>query len=284
MFLFKKFEKLYNNYNNYILINHILKMTSTQITQMFTKLQSSLDGLREKVNSLTPKVDVVGGKRSYDEGYSEGYAKGYAEATRVKAATISPEVGSFGGFNAKAIGKNVATISPEVGAFGGFSAKKIKKEDTRDMDNYVEVIYGKQDIKAKIANCENQIDIYYEGGSSKGWRNGCFVGNLEGNIVKVSYYHPSGYKLVRTFNINKIKMIKNNENQALEAMKAYGDFHNMEEGTVKIGDVIGSSAGVSGWTKTWPPGVADDLVKKFENLEFNVGSPVSKSNDRKRRP
>ena len=226
-------------------------MDTTQITSMLQKIQGSLDGLKAKVESLSSN----GAKREYSEGYDEGYSEGYAEAKSEYEKAFVP------------------------------TSKKVKTGTS--LEEYVELICSKVEIKRKLVNCRNRIDIYYEGGSSKGWRNSCTVMDyFGGNIVKVYYYQNSGHKNVRSFNLNKIKMIKNNEMEAIEAIAHYEEFHKMPEGSAKLSDVVNSSAGISGWMNSYGCVVQDDLVEKFENLEFNLGtmSSASKTNGKKRRP
>jgi hypothetical protein len=230
------------------------------IMATISKIQSSLDELKEKVKGLN--LDKGNGKTSsdsYSEGYDEGYDEGYADA---KAE----------------LEKNESNLHQR-------NTKKFKTEAT--LGEYTKLICDKASIKDKLTNCRNRIDIYYEGGSSKGWRDSCTVMNLQGEgLVKVYYYRHTGHKFVRTFNLNKIKMIRNNEMEAIEALKSYEDFHNMAEGTATIQEVENSSAGVSGWMNSYGIVVQDDLVEKFQNLEFNLGkmSSASKTNGKKRRP
>ena len=120
--------------------------------------------------------DLIG-KREYSEGYDEGYTEGYAEAKSEFEKAFVP------------------------------TTKKVKIGPS--LEEYVDLICSKVEIKKKLINCRNRVDIYYEGGSSKGWRNSCTVMDyFGGNIVKVYYYQNSGHKNVRSFNLNKIKMIK----------------------------------------------------------------------------
>ena len=188
-----------------------------------------------------PSAYENGYNDGYTEGYSEGYSEGYAEAK--------------------------AEFNKE------HSPKKMKLEKNQTISEYVEPVYAKKEIKEILRTSlggRNYVDIYYEGGSSHGWRNGCrIITTIDGNVL-VSYYHHLGNNLQRTFKLNKIKAVRYNEDVIKSAILSYEDFHNMEHGTATIEEVQKSSAGIGGWFNS--VSVSDDLIQKLEKMKFNSGS------------
>lgn len=188
-----------------------------------------------------PSAYENGYNDGYTEGYSEGYSEGYAEAK--------------------------AEFNKE------HSPKKMKLEKNQTISEYLEPVYGKKEIKEILRSSlggKNIVDIYYEGGTTHGWRNGCrTITTIDGNVL-VYYYHHTGNKHQRTFKLNKIKAVRYNEDVIKSAILSYEDFHNMEHGTANIEEVKKSSAGIVGWFNS--VSVSDDLIEKLEKIQFNSGS------------
>ena len=183
----------------------------------------------------------------YHEGYTEGYAEGYDEAKEY-----------FSKMNKK---------HPLV----------VNKKPSITLDDYTKAVIGVNDIKhflkdKSIERC-NSFDILYSPKSGKeSWRIGCRLNSLSKNNVNVRYYSPQeGVEVFRTFRITNIKMIHNNKDEIVNALKNFEDFHNMMEGSATIQEVKKSSAGIFGWFNSVAPTVKDDLVEKMDNLTFNIG-------------
>lgn len=190
-------------------------------------------------------------KEGYDEGYNEGYTEGYNEA--------------------KAEFTNISE---------GLPTKKIKLESVLDINEYTKEICDRSNIQKLLLTANNLVDIFY----NDTWRIGCQIVSRFDKIC-VSYSDPSGHHCFRTLNLNKIKIIRNNEDEIQRALKNFEQFHNMEDGTANIKQVLASSAGVSVWSNSFLPNVTDDLVDKMNSLKFNIGksSGVNSSGIKKRR-
>jgi hypothetical protein len=192
----------------------------------------------------------------YDEGYHEGYSEGYSE-------------GYNEGYK-KAKNKLMKKYLP----------KKMKIENN-NIEKYTKNYYDKFDILNIIKNAFNKktlIDIYYDGGTNKEWRNGCKIIKYSNNNLYVSYYNNTGINVFRTFKLNKIKFIRNNKNEIITAIKEYENFYNMRDNTANIQDVINSSAGINGWFNSALK--KNDIVSKMEQLQFNMGSKSEKKRNR----
>lgn len=200
---------------------------------------------------ITTKRAMSGYNEGYNEGYEEGYNEGYEEARKEFSKELSP--------------------------------KKMKLENTLDIHEYTKEVCDKKQIIEHVNLAKRQqtsIDIYYDGGSESGWRIGCKISYMENGKLYVSYWKNTGVNVLRTFKLNKIKIVRNNEYEVKIALKAYEEFHQKKAGEATIKDVMASSAGINGWFNSSAPVIEDDLIQKMQNIKFNIGKPPPKKRSR----